>query len=211
MSTVDSAGAKLNRLLAEADQPALAAEVSAHFEAYLELLLRWNARTNLTAVRDEDGILQRHFVESILCAQVVPRGVGTLLDLGSGAGFPGIPIALCRPEIAVTLAESQGKKAAFLREAARVLGISFSVHAARAESLACNFDCVTLRAVDRMDLAILAAASLVGPGGWLLPFATSGEAESLRKVAGQAGRDFRWADPIKLPGTDRILLLGQAS
>ena len=78
----------------------------------------------LTAIRDEEGILTRHFVESIVCARALPAGIATLLDVGSGAGFPGIPIALCRSEIAVTLAESQGKKAAFLQEAVRVLGVA---------------------------------------------------------------------------------------
>ena len=104
------------------------------FEDYLSLFVRWNARVNLTSIRDEEGILSRHFVESIACARALPAGISTLLDFGSGGGFPGIPIALCRPEIAVTLAESQGKKAAFLQEAVRVLGISAKVHAQRAET-----------------------------------------------------------------------------
>ena len=86
-------------------------------------------------MRDEQGILSRHFVESIVVARELPQGIRTLLDFGSGAGLPGIPIALCRPEIAVTLAESQGKKAAFLQEAVRVLAISAMVHAGRAETL----------------------------------------------------------------------------
>src|ERR1700728_2858710 len=82
---------------------------------YLDLLLKWNARTNLTAVRDPQEIVRRHFGESLFAGRHVGTPA-TLLDLGSGAGFPGIPIALLRPEIAVTLAESQHKKAAFLRE-----------------------------------------------------------------------------------------------
>jgi len=92
--------------------------LASEFGAYAALLIRWNARMNLTAVRDEEGILRRHFAESIVCARILPPGITTLLDFGSGAGFPGLPIALCRREIAVTLAESQGKKVAFLREAA---------------------------------------------------------------------------------------------
>ena len=134
---------------------------------YLGLLLRWNARVNLTAVRDAEGILSRHFVESIACARALPDGIVTLLDFGSGAGFPGIPIALCRPEMTVTLAESQGKKAAFLQEAVRVLGGSAVVQSRRAELLTHPFDCVTLRAVDRMEAAVSAASRLVGPEGWL--------------------------------------------
>ena len=119
-----SAGIRLNALLAEAGLAPLDPAQTERFEAYLSLILRWNARVNLTAIRDEDGILRRHFVESIACARALPAGIATLLDFGSGAGFPGIPIALCRPEIAVTLAESQGKKAAFLREALRQLGLA---------------------------------------------------------------------------------------
>ena len=91
---------------------------------------------NLSAIRDEEGIISRHLVESIVVSSELPQGIKTLLDFGSGAGLPGIPIAICRPEIAVTLAESQGKKAAFLQEAVRVLGIGAKVHAGRAEALA---------------------------------------------------------------------------
>jgi 16S rRNA (guanine527-N7)-methyltransferase len=203
---------KLNHLLAEAGQQTLDPEIAAKFEAYLALLRRWNARTNLTAIRDEDGILRRHFLESIVCARAIPGGVGTLLDLGSGAGFPGIPIALWRTEIAVTLAESQGKKAAFLREASRVLGGGFAVHAARAETLSESFDCVTLRAVDRMDEAVRAGLGRVVPGGWVILFTTTAEAKDLQAVAASAGRVVSWREPVVLPaGSDRILLIGHIS
>jgi 16S rRNA (guanine527-N7)-methyltransferase len=198
---------KLNGLLVESGQIALDLETACRFEAHLHLLLRWNARTNLTAVRDEDAILRRHFLESIACARALPVGISTLLDFGSGAGFPGLPIALCHPEIAVTLAESQGKKAAFLREAVRTLGIAVEVHAARAESLAKVFDCVTLRAVDRMDEAVLAASELVRVGGWLAPLTTRGEAGSIETIAGPG---FHWEPAVALAGgEDRVLLLGQ--
>lgn len=200
-----SAGQRLNRLLAAVGQPALHPGQTQRFEAYLALLNRWNARMNLTAVRDEDGILARHFVESIACARALPAGIATLLDFGSGAGFPGIPIAICRSEIAVTLAESQGKKAAFLQEAARVLEVAVKVHAGRAEALQGQFDCVTLRAVDRMGAALKAAVALVGPGGWLAPMTTRAELPGLLAAAGPG---FRWSSPVPLPGgDDRILAL----
>ncbi len=99
------------------------------FEAYLALLMKWNARMNLTAARKPEEIVRRHFVESIFAARQIPKQAKTLLDFGSGAGFPGIPIAICRPKIGVTLAESQGKKAAFLREAVRTLGLRAEVWA----------------------------------------------------------------------------------
>ena len=82
---------------------------------YLDLLLKWNTRTNLTAIRDPEEIVRRHFGESLFTATRLPA-CHSLLDLGSGAGFPGIPIQLALPEICVTLAESQNKKASFLRE-----------------------------------------------------------------------------------------------
>ena len=129
-----------------------------------------------------------------------------MLDFGSGAGFPGLPIALCRPEIEVTLAESQGKKAAFLREAVRTLGIEAEVHGSRAETLGRKFDCVTLRAVDRMEAAVRAGAGLVGPGGWLAILTTEAESAGMRAAAG-AG--FAWEAGVGLPGGEsRILVMG---
>jgi 16S rRNA (guanine527-N7)-methyltransferase len=199
------AGERLGQLLAAAGQSPLTAEQARQFESYLALLLRWNARVNLTAIRSEDGILSRHFVESIACAQALPQEIATLLDLGSGAGFPGLPIAICRPEIAATLAESQGKKAAFLQEAVRTLGLSTQVHAGRAEDLQQRFDCVTLRAVDRMEQAVGAAAGLVRPDGWLAPLTTRSELAAIRLAAGDG---FEWIEPVSLPGSEeRILAL----
>src|SRR5580692_3491382 len=119
---------------------------------YLDLLLKWNARTNLTAIRDPEEIVRRHFGESLFAGQHLDTPLPeTLLDLGSGAGFPGLPIALLHPEIKVTLAESQNKKATFLREVVRTLNLpNVEVWAARAESLppSRQFHTVTLRAVD---------------------------------------------------------------
>src|SRR5271169_1976797 len=88
-------------------------------QRYLDLLLRWNARVNLTAVRDAETIVTRHFGESLFAARALLGGGGaaasTLADVGSGAGFPGIPMKLFAPEIDVTLIESHKKKAVFLR------------------------------------------------------------------------------------------------
>jgi 16S rRNA (guanine527-N7)-methyltransferase len=136
-------------------------EILPRLSDYLDLLIKWNARTNLTAIRSPEEIVQRHFGESLFAARHL-NDPGTLLDLGSGAGFPGIPIALIRQDISVTLAESQNKKATFLREAVRTLGLSNAeVWPARAESLpgGRQFHTVTLRAVDHMAAALAAAAS----------------------------------------------------
>lgn len=200
------AGERLNELLQDAGMECLDLETSRRFEIYISLILRWNARTNLTAVRDAEGILARHFVESIACARSLPAGIGMLLDFGSGAGFPGLPIALCRPEIAVTLAESHGKKAAFLQEAVRVLGVQATVHDGRAEELGAEFDCVTLRAVEKMAEAVVVAAGLVRPGGWLALMSTGAQLPSLQTAA---GAEFTWGTAVPLPGAvDRILALG---
>lgn len=202
-----SVAERLNALLAKDCLDPLDPELGQRFEDYLGLLMRWNARINLTAIRDEEGILTRHFIESIACARALPRGIRTLLDFGSGAGFPGVPIALCRPEIAVTLAESQGKKAAFLQEAVRVLDLRAEVFAGRAESLAGSFDCVTLRAVDRMEQAVGAGSQLVRSGGWLALMTTSAELTSLQTVAGVG---FSWQAEVLLPSSaDRVLAIGE--
>jgi 16S rRNA (guanine527-N7)-methyltransferase len=199
---------RLNQLLTESGHPPLAAETAGKFAAYLTLLQKWNVRTNLTAIRDEEGILSRHFLESILCAHELPQGIVSLLDFGSGAGFPGIPIALIRPEISITLAESQNKKAAFLREAVRTLSLETKVHSARAETLQSTFDCVTLRAVDNMAQAIPAAIQLLHPNGWLAILTTLEDAPAIQTKASQSAH-FNWSPVESQPAHScRILLLG---
>lgn len=202
----ESPTARLNRLLTAAGMALLQTTESKAFEVYISLIIRWNERVNLTAIRDENDILARHFVESIACARALPTGINTLLDFGSGAGFPGIPIAICRPEIAVTLAESQGKKIAFLREAVRVLQSPITIHSGRAEAIQRPFDCVTLRAVDRMRAAVQAASGLIRAGGWLMLMTTGAELAILQTAAGSS---FSWSPPSRLPASaDRILALG---
>jgi 16S rRNA (guanine527-N7)-methyltransferase len=144
-------------------------EVVRQLSDYLDLLLRWNARTNLTAIRSPQEIVRRHFGESLFAGTLLgaPGEVDsslpqTLLDFGSGGGFPGLPIALLHPEISVILTESQNKKSTFLREVVRSLGLTnVEVWAARAEDLPRDhiFDTVTLRAVDNMTRALSAAHS----------------------------------------------------
>jgi len=205
-SSPQPAASRLNDLLAASAQPTLDAALAQRFAALLTLFLRWNARINLSSIRDDDEILSRHFVESIACARALPPGISTLLDFGSGAGFPGLPITLYRPEIAVTLAESQNKKAAYLREAIRVLEISAKVHSGRAEQLTATYDCVTLRAVDKMDRAVASAAHLVRPGGWLALLTTTTGLPALRAAAGP---DFSWTStPLFPSSSSRILALG---
>jgi len=204
-----AAAVRLNELLSSAGQPGLDGELAGRFQGYLDLLMRWNARLNLTSIRNEKGILSRHFVESILCARIVPDSVATLLDFGSGAGFPGIPIALCRPEIRVTLAESQGKKAAFLQEAVRTLALPAIVFSGRAETLSGTYDCVAMRAVDRMEKAVNVASRLVSPGGWFVLMTTRAEVSILKAAAGDR---FDWIRTVPLPDSEeRVIAMGRSA
>lgn len=166
---------------------------------YLDLLLKWNARTNLTAIRDPEEIVRRHFGESLFAARHLAADTPTLLDLGSGAGFPGVPIALLHPGIKVTLAESQHKKASFLREVVRDLGLSTEVWASRAEALppARQFHTVALRAVDNMAVAVAAAEDRAAHQLLLLTSAT--QAPALPGFPNQT--------QIPLPGSQNSILL----
>ena len=136
------------------------AELYQKLATYLELIQKWNARVNLTAIREPELIVQRHFGESLFVGLHLEHGCDSLLDLGSGAGFPGIPIQLLRPELTITLAESRGRKAAFLREAVRALALKTEVWAERAEAMPTDrgFHTVALRAVDEMDAAVAEAS-----------------------------------------------------
>ena len=194
----------LNQMLESVGLQPLASDVESKFNDYVDLILRWNARMNLTAVRDPRQIQARHFVESIACARNLPADIGSLLDLGSGAGFPGVPIALCRPEIRVTLAESQTKKASFLMEVVRVLKLSSKVFSQRAENLVEEFDCVALRAVDNMSRAVATASRLVRPGGVLAIMTTTSEVDQVMKMA---AKNYSSPEVHPLPSADKRVLL----
>ena len=159
--------------------PQAPASILPQLSTYLDLLLKWNARTNLTAIRDPEEIVRRHFGESLFAGLHISAETKTLLDFGSGAGFPGLPIALLHPEIQVTLAESQNKKSTFLREAVRTLALSnVEVWPNRVETMAPTrlFNVVALRAVDDMAIALPAAKSRITPGGQLLLLTTANQA-----------------------------------
>ena len=150
----------------------------ASLSLYLDLLLKWNSRTNLTAIRDPEEIVQRHFGESLFTgihlAPLLPPDA-TILDLGSGAGFPGLPIQLLHPTLKITLAESQNKKSTFLREVVRSLALPTEIWAARAETFPENrqFDAITLRAVDNMSQALAAATPRLALNGFLAVLTTN--------------------------------------
>jgi 16S rRNA (guanine527-N7)-methyltransferase len=138
---------------------------------YLDLLVRWNARVSLTSIRNPEEIVQRHFGESLFTAEKLSKHLkndSKLLDYGSGAGFPGLPIQLYLPEIRVTLSESQARKVAFLREVIRTLALPTEVWPKRVNEMEPRrFAAVTLRAVECMSISIESAASRVQEGGWI--------------------------------------------
>jgi 16S rRNA (guanine527-N7)-methyltransferase len=174
---------------------------------YLTLLYRWNQRMNLTAVRDPETMLHLHLPECILCGLRIPAATQTVLDFGSGAGLPGIPIQIVRPELLVTLGESQSKKAAFLREAVRELSLKKTkVAAQRVESLPTDqkFDVIALRAVDQMQQALQAAASRIAPGGACMVLTSATEKPQVEETL----PGLHWTAE-SIPDTrQRVLMLG---
>jgi 16S rRNA (guanine527-N7)-methyltransferase len=192
---------------------------------YIDLLLRWNARINLTAVRDPDNIVTRHFGESLFLARhlfpehVAPdalvRGVGSprVLDIGSGAGFPALPLKIWAPAIQLTLVESNHKKAAFLREVARALRLTdINVMTDRAEALASRLGSdfppdhlVTLRAVEHFAAILPLAARFLAPSGHLALLIGASQVPTLSSLA----PGLRWAPPIAVPkSSTRVLSIG---
>jgi 16S rRNA (guanine527-N7)-methyltransferase len=197
----------IEQAVAAAGLNPLADGIAAKFALFAELLQHWNSRLNLTALRTPEQILDRHFIECIFCAQHLPEQYlpdsgSTLLDFGSGAGFPGIPIALCRPDISVTLGESSGKKAAFLREALRTLELKAEVYSGRIEDMAArDFNMVTMRAVDKMAEALSAAVTRVRQDGVLILLTSNGLELSADKMG------LHLQSSISLPESESRMLL----
>jgi len=139
-------------------------------QAYLVLLDRWNRAYNLTAIRDPREMVAKHVLDS-LAMQPFVCGLDTLADLGAGAGFPGIPLALACRGLRVTLVESNGKKARFLREAVRTLHLDNArVAESRIEALdePGAYDAITARALATLPLILQLGGHLLKPGGCLL-------------------------------------------
>jgi len=176
-------------------------------ELHFDLLLKWNAKISLTAIRDRQQIACRHFGESLFVGeQLHPADGATLADLGSGAGFPGLPIAVLFPHIEVTLIEAQQKKVAFLREAVRTLGLKNTrVHAGRAESSGIKAGIVTLRAVEHFEAVLLAAESLISGEGRLALLIGAAQV----RIAMEALSHLNWSEPVQIPESrQRVLLVG---
>ena len=190
-----------------------------HISTYIDILQRWNARVNLTAIRTEEEIVTRHFGESFfaakhlfpLCPPVPPVvNKAAVADVGSGAGFPGIPLKLWAPQIRLTLIESNHKKSAFLREIARAFILTdINIQTSRAETLAATlkdkFDVVTLRAVERFESILPIAADLLAPAARLALLIGATQVPQARQTLPK----ISWLDPNPIPHSQsRVLLIG---
>jgi 16S rRNA (guanine527-N7)-methyltransferase len=175
---------------------------------YLGLLLKWNAKVNLTSVRDAEQIVTRHFGESFFAGRqlVAVDAATSVIDLGSGAGFPGLPIAVLRPFAGVTLIESSAKKATFLNEVIYALGLkNVKVARQRGESFVGSADLVIMRAVEKFEAAIPIALNLVRPGGCLALMIGASQTSFAMRVA----HELTWAKTAAVPGShSRVILEG---
>jgi len=172
--------------------------------AYLALLLRWNAAYNLTAIRDPREMVAKHLLDSLAMhgatAPLAAAG-GRLADLGTGAGFPGIPLAIAQPGLQVALVESSGKKARFLREAIRTLGLGNATAVeSRIEAYGAPaaFDAITARALATLPLILALGGHLLKPGGVLL--AMKGVVPADEIAALPPGWEVREIRPLAVPG-----------
>jgi 16S rRNA (guanine527-N7)-methyltransferase len=187
------------------------------FATYATELRRWNARVNLTAITDESSIVTRHFLDSLRCALSWGSAPQSLIDVGSGAGFPGLPLKILRPELQLTLVESVAKKAAFLRHIVALLGLGdVVVLAARAEAVGrdeahrARYDVAVARAV--AELRVLAEYCLpfcrLG-GRFLAPKGAGIERELLAAQAAisKLGGRIVAVEVVELPGVERRSLV----
>jgi 16S rRNA (guanine527-N7)-methyltransferase len=206
------------------DGAVLSPEQLRSISTYVDLLLHWNARINLTAVRHPEEIITRHFGESIFAArQLFPRAepgadreeskpwstapAPRVIDIGAGPGFPGVPIKIWAPQVRLTLIESNQKKATFLREVIRNLRLTGAeVFTGRVEAFTRpKGEVVTLRAVERFESILSVAAGLVGTSGCLALLLGAAQLESVREGL----PTLHWAEPVKMPlSENRVLIIG---
>ena len=188
----------------------LTAQQTRSLLVYLDLLMRWNQRINLTAIRSPEECVTRHFGESFYLATCLPLK-GRLLDVGSGAGFPGLALKIVAPDLAVTLLEPVAKKRAFLKEVARACG--FDRVEVRGERLrdfvrqppSAPFDFVTSRAVGRLQELARDSARCLMPRGYLCLWLAKRQAETLT----QQRLGFTWDLRFDLPkARERQIMVG---
>ena len=191
-------------------EPALAAPL----RAYLDLLARWNRTYNLTAIRDPGEMVTLHLLDSLSMHAHV-RGIATLADLGTGAGLPGIPLAIALPALQVTLVESNGKKARFLREAVRNLGLGNArVLESRAEAVdqPGAFEAITARAMATLADILAVGGHLLAPGGRLLAMKGARPDAEIASLPGDW--QVEALHPLAVPGLDaerHLVIVGRAA
>lgn len=199
MNPLDSLMPELEAGLAALGLPAQ--PLAARLLDYLALLDRWNRTYNLTAIRDPREMLSKHLLDSLSMWPHVRDG--KLADLGTGPGLPGIPLALARPGLQVTLVESNGKKTRFLREVVRQLGLAnVRVLESRAEAVdePGAYDQITARAMDTLAGILAVGGHLLAPGGRLL--AMKGQRPDAEIAALPPGWRVETVQPLAVPGLE---------
>jgi 16S rRNA (guanine527-N7)-methyltransferase len=180
--------------------PALSVEARDQLLAYLAELQKWNAAYNLTAIRDPSEMVTKHLLDSLT---LLPHVRGRVLDVGAGAGLPGIPLAIARPELQVTVLDSNGKKARFMRHAVRTLGLAnVEVAEARVEHFesALPFDSIVSRAFAAItDFFAQTAHLLAADGQWV---AMKGKLDAGELAAVPATVQIRETHRLRVPGLD---------
>ena len=167
--------------------------------AYLDLLYKWNRVYSLTALKEDDQAVSHHLLDSLSILPFVPTG--NLLDVGSGGGTPGIPLAIARPELAVTLLDSNTKKAAFLRQAAIEVGLNnIAVHSGRVEQYHpdTGFAAITSRAFAELADFVSLSKHLLAPGGRWLAMKGVRPEEEMAHLPDDVGVDAAY--PLTVPG-----------
>jgi 16S rRNA (guanine527-N7)-methyltransferase len=180
-------------------------------QLYIKILLTWNDKINLTAIRDPLEILNRHFCESMYAATAVPVENGRLADVGSGGGFPGLPLKILRPELQVFLIESNVKKATFLAEVIRELGLQGArVLVSRYEELAeevAPLDFVCSRALGEFAPFLEWASSEAVATKEVILWVGARDVDEIRRI-----KTWSWREPIPVPHSlRRLLLVGKKS
>jgi 16S rRNA (guanine527-N7)-methyltransferase len=176
----------------------LSGEQVSQLYIHYELLERWNDKMSLTSVEPGVELVVRHYCESLLLGASLPiQGAVEIADIGSGAGFPGVPVAVLRPECKVALVESVQRKAVFLREATRHLS-NIEVIARRAENLGRGFDWVISRAVNPREV-MQNIPRLAANVGLLIGEASFLDLKTLSAIA--------WREPVRVPWGDRKLIV----
>lgn len=187
-------------------------EMLARFERYRRELLEWNTRFNLTAIKDEQEVLVKHFLDSLSLLLVYDQPRARLLDIGSGAGFPGLPLKIARPNWDVTLLEATGKRVTFLRHVVETLQLEgVTCVQGRAEEVGhrveyrAAFDLVTARAVAALPALLEYCAPFTSVGGQIVLPKKGELAEEIaqgRQAGNLLGADLRADERITLPGLD---------